>query len=48
MSLPLARAHFPGYGGYLLVNDDAMLRLWALPPATWFGARPWGTFRHSH
>lgn len=48
MSLPLARARFPGYGGYLLVNDDATLRLWDLPPATWFGARPWGTFRHSH
>jgi hypothetical protein len=44
MSLPIARAKFPGYGGYLLVNDDAMIKNWELKPDVWFGDRPWGTF----
>ena len=44
MSLPIARAKFPGYGGYLLVNDDAMVKFWELASDLWFGDRPWGTF----
>ena len=44
MSLPIARAKFPGYGGYLLVNDDAMVKFWELESDLWFGDRPWGTF----
>ena len=44
MSLPIARAKFAGYGGYLLVNDDAMVKFWELPSDLWFGDRPWGTF----
>ena len=47
MSIPLAMARFPGYGGYLLVNDDAMLRLWDLQPEVWLQDRPWGTFSPS-
>ena len=44
MSFPITRAKFPGYKGYLLVNDDAMLKTWDLPEDVWFGVRPWGTF----
>jgi hypothetical protein len=44
MSLPIARAKFPGYKGYLLVNDDTMVKFWELPSDLWFGDRPWGTF----
>jgi hypothetical protein len=45
MSLPIARAKFPGYGGYLLVNDDAMVKVWDLDRDMWFHDRPWGTFQ---
>jgi len=44
MSLPIARAKFSGYKGYLLVNDDAMLKTWDLAKDVWFEGRPWGTF----
>ena len=33
-----------GTRGYLLVNDDAMLKTWDLPEDVLFGERPWGTF----
>ena len=44
MSFPITCAKFPGYKGYLLVNDDAMLKTWDLPEDVLFGERPWGTF----
>mmetsp|Transcript_12706 Transcript_12706/g.23818 ORF Transcript_12706/g.23818 Transcript_12706/m.23818 type:complete len:573 (-) Transcript_12706:37-1755(-) len=44
MSMPIARAKFPGYRGYLLMNDDAMLRSWVLDPKVWLDDRPWCTF----
>jgi len=44
MSLPIASAKFPGYKGYILMNDDAFIKPWVLKPDTWFGDRPWGTF----
>lgn len=45
MSLPIVRAKFPGYGGYALMNDDAMFRGWDLRREIWFGDRPWGAFQ---
>ena len=44
LSLALAFTKFPGYNGYLLANDDALLRLWDLVPNGWFEHRSWGTF----
>jgi len=44
MSLPIACAKFPGYKGYVLMNDDALLKTWVLKPDVWFSDRPWGTF----
>lgn len=44
MSMPIARAKFPGYRGYLLMNDDAMIRSWELNSSIWFDERPWSTF----
>lgn len=35
---------FPDYAGYLLVNDDAMLKLWDLDRKVWFNDKAWGTF----
>lgn len=43
-SLPIAKTKFPGYKGYVLVNDDAMIRFWKLSLDKWFGAKPWVTF----
>ena len=48
MTLPIARARFPGYKGYLQVHYEAMLRLWEIPTSTWFGNRPWVIFQPLH
>jgi len=44
MSLPIAMARFPGYRGYLVINDDVMMRFWNLTPELWFQDRPWVQF----
>jgi hypothetical protein len=45
MSISLAQTKFPGYKGYLLVNDDAVLRFWDMMDSQniWFAYRPWVT-----
>lgn len=45
-SVNIAQAKFPGYKGYLLVNDDAHIRMWDLLDKKdyYLGDRPWGTF----
>jgi hypothetical protein len=45
MSLPIVMTHFPGYRGYLLVNDDAGVKVWGLVDTdTWWSDKPWVTF----
>ncbi len=48
MTLPIARARFPGYKGYLQVHYETMLRLWEIPTDTWFDNRPWVIFQPLH
>ena len=45
MSLPIAYAKFPGYKGYLLMNDDVSVRMFDLMknPEIWFDLYPWCT-----
>ena len=45
MSLPIAYAKFPGYKGYLLMNDDVSVRMFDLMnhPEIWFDQYPWCT-----
>ena len=45
MSLPIAYAKFPGYKGYLLMNDDVSIRMFDLikHPEIWFNKYPWCT-----
>jgi hypothetical protein len=42
LSLPITRAHFPGYRCHLLANDGVFLRMWDLRAEIWFADRPWG------
>lgn len=49
LSVNIARTKFPGYKGYLLVNDDAHIRFWDIigeeeKRKQYFGNRPWVTF----
>ena len=43
MGLVMAMAKFPGYKGYLFVNDDAAIRFWSMDPSLYFDNRPWAT-----